>query len=460
MSGESQPTVFLGLAQYSHYSDVLRGHLIRALAPHYRLVVLTPLIDRAIAERDGYLEHPNVSYEKLDLAHPKLWVISDKYLRVPLTRDLDHLTYMRYFYERPHWWPRKLLMRARILFPKKLFSVDRLTRWEVRLARPSSAFLGLVRRSRPALLLTATPGFTPFEAELIVFAKRLGIPTAAVNINYDNLTSNGKLLRRTDYLAVWNEPMAQEARELHGFSDRELAVVGPLRFDHYFLDRDSQELLSREAFLRSKGLDPSRKTVVFAGPTPANYPPRLEFLRELLRLRREGAIRGSPNILVRLHPNDPHALYREFAGEAGLAIERAGRQTRSDAAGGQKIEMGEKDFLNLTATLQYADVVLNFASTVIMEACIFDRPVLNIAFPPYRRIVYEYEYNRGLVRTGGVKIASSPGELALMVNRYLANPALDRAERAHLLDTYLPFRDGKSYLRVARFIERIVRPLE
>lgn len=451
------PTVFLGLAQYSHYSDVLRGRLIRALAPHYRVVVLTPLVDQAIAERDRYFQHPNVIYEQLGLAHPKLWAICDKYLRVPLTRDLDHLTYMRYFYRRPHWWPRHLLMRARILFPRWLFSADHLTRWEVRLARPSAAFLELVRRSRPAILITATPGFTPFEAELIIFAKRLGLPTAAVNINYDNLTSNGKLLRRTDYLAVWNEPMAAEARALHGFSARALAVVGSLRFDHYFTDRDDPALLSREAFLRSKGLDPSRKTVVWAGPTPANYPPRLEFLSELLRLRREGAIRSNPNILVRLHPNDPHTPYREFSVEPCLAIERAGRQTRSDAAGGQKIEMGADDFLNLTATLTHADVVLNFASTMIIEACIFDTPVINVAFPADRSIVYQYEYNQGLIATGGVKTAYSPSELAALVNRYLEQPEFERAERKQLLDTYLPFRDGKSYLRTAQFIATIAR---
>lgn len=451
------PTVFLVLAQFSHYSDVLRAKLIQDLAERFRIVVLTPAIDGELSLRDQYFQHPNVIYYKIAISRQKFWMIFDKYFRVPLVRELDHLTYMRYFYRRPHAWVRKFLMRIRVLFPKKLFHPDRITRWEVRLAKPSAEFTELVKEHKPALLVTATPGFTAFEAEAIVFAKTLGIPTAAVNINYDNLTSNGKMIRKTDYLAVWNERMKQEAVELHRYQDDQLRVVGCLRFDHYFLDPKNPRFPAREVFLKGKGLDPAKPTIVFAGPTPSNYPPRKEFVSELLRLKREKALSGDPNVLVRIHPIDQLEIYKEFENISGVHFERAGRQTMPDTAGGQKIEMGEDDLFNLTATLKYADVVLNFASTVIMEACIFNRPVINIGFPEYRRIVYQFEYNKGLLDTGAVRLAHDPQELGRMINEYLAHPDLDHAERAKLVRDYIPFQDGKTHERTADFISQILQ---
>lgn len=448
-------SVLLGLAQFSHYSDILRGRLIGALADRCRVVVLTPVIDQARARRDGYPLRPGVAYERIVPAHPRLFALADKYLRVPLVRSFDHLVYMRHFYERPHAPLRKLLMRGRVFLPRALATTGRFTRLEERLAKPSAALGAIVRHERPRALLTATPGFTPFEAELIVAAKRLGIATMALDINYDNLTSNGKLIRKTGRLAVWNDGMAREARELHGYRDDELVRAGCLRFDHYFTDRGQAGFPSREAFLRSKGLDPKRPTVVLAGPTPQNYPPRRELVETLLGLRARGRFASNPNLLVRIHPIDRLDIYDGLSAE-NLAIERAGRSVLPDSAGGQKVEMNAGDLANLTATLCYADVVLNFASTVIIEAAIFDRPVINIGFPAYRRIAYEFEYNKALLDTGAARLAESPEDLAGLVDRYLEEPGLDREARRGLLQAYVPFRDGQTYVRTAEAVGRFI----
>ncbi|MEK9148214.1 MAG: hypothetical protein AAB650_02145, partial [Patescibacteria group bacterium] len=95
---------------------------------------------------------------------------------------------------------------------------------------------------------------------------------------------------------------------------------------------------------------------------------------------------------------------------------------------------------------------------VAMEAAIFDRPVINVAFPDYRRIVYQYEYNKHIVDTGGVRLARSPEELSELVNMYFRNPALDREARAKLLEFFIPFRDGRSWARTMDFIVKITKP--
>lgn len=447
-------TIFLALSQHSHFSDVLRSNFLGAMVERFKVVVLTTVIDEALARSHGFRRDPNIAYVKLPLTYEKMWMIFDKYLRVPLIRELDHLTYMKFFYRRDHWWPRKLLMCGRIFLPKRLITMDRLTRWEMRRAKPSPEFIDLVRRHRPVLLVTATPGFKPFEAEMIAFTKALGIPSVAVDLNYDNLTSTGKLIRKTDYLAVWNELMKSEAETLHRYPDRRLGIVGCLRFDHYFYDEKDPRFPSREDFLRAKSLDPGRRTVVFAGPTPSNYPPRRDFIFALLELKRRRRLDGDPNILVRVHPNDGLETYREFVAIPGVRFESASHKVDFDNPGA-RVEMDENDLTNLTATLKYADVVLNFASTVAIEACIFDRPVINIAFPDYRRIVYQFEYNKYIVDTKAVRLANDPEELAALINLYLARPEIDRAERAKLVADFIPFRDGANWRRAADFVSAV-----
>ncbi|MBI2097294.1 MAG: hypothetical protein HYT40_04105 [Candidatus Sungbacteria bacterium] len=85
----------------------------------------------------------------------------------------------------------------------------------------------------------------------------------------------------------------------------------------------------------------------------------------------------------------------------------------------------------------------------------FDVPVINIAFPDWRGIVYQYEYNKDLIDTGGVAMAWSPDELAERINAYLSEPSRDQAGRAKVVSEYTPFRDGCAYKRVVDFVRSL-----
>lgn len=442
--------VFLVLDLFSHISDALRGKLIEALAERYRVVVITQYLDAVSARVGGYFEHPNVSYEKLPISYKHFWPTANQLLRHSLVRAYDDFAVTRRFYYRPtHPLRVRVLTALGGLLPQRLTGTAPFTRLEQFLVRPSPAFRQLVVSHRPKLLLTARPGLSPFEAEMIIFAKNIGIPTMATNINYDNPYSVAKFYRNTDYLCVWNEHMKQQIETLHRYPSERVFVTGCLRFDHYFTDRSEGRMPSREAFLARKRLDPGRKTIAYLGPSPIMYPPRREFFDILLDLKTSGALAGDPNILVRMHPHDVAEPYQGWDRIPGVRVERAGRSRRADAeTRGQKVEMEEEDLLNLTATLAHADVVINFASTMIIEASIFDTPVINIAFPEEEARAYEFEFNRALAESGAVRMARSPDELAAQVNDYLGDPEKDRAGRAALVGKYVTFTDGRSWQRI------------
>lgn len=451
-------TVFLALDLFSHISDALRGEFIKALSKKYNVIVLTKYLDEEAALRGGYSKSDRVHYHKLTIRHRRLWDIFNRYIRHAFVRAYDGLYVTQYYYYRSdHPFVIRFLAGLGSFLPREWAGTRPFTFFEGIFAKPTNEFQVLVEKHKPVLMITARPGLGPFEAEMIHFAKRSGIPTVAINLNYDNPQSVAKFYRNTDYVLVWNPYMKQQMEQLHGYPRERVFVAGCLRFDHYFTDIASGSLPNRESFLKSKNLDPLRKTVVYATPTPVMYPPRKEFFRILLDLKRSGALRGDPNILIRLHPHDVLAPYEGWEQTAGVWVERAGHQRLSDSATkGQKVEMEEDDLVNLTATLAHADVVLVFASTVAIEATIFDKPAVSIGFPKKEAGIYWQEYNKAMIESGATRLAESHEDLKMLINRYLENPLRDRDQRRALFEKFVLFNDGRSHERAARLIDEIV----
>lgn len=452
--------IFIVLASHKHYSDVLRASdLVPSLARNYQIVVLTEHYTAEAARSRGLFQHENVIYRKVSVRYPRLWNFSDRYIRTYFVRELDHLDGVRLFDYKfyVHHLGHRILSEIGALLPKRFLTAERCTRIEAHLVRPTEEFLALVRRYRPRLIITATSGVMPLEAEIIVCARKLSIPTAAINLNVDYPHYQSKKARRTDYIAVWNPIMRREVEDYMHYPPDRVFVAGCLRYDHYFTDVERGLVRSREDFLRAKGLDPSRKTIVWS-TTTAFYKRVRELMHALLEARADGRLGDYPNILVRLHPSGAWRPYQEFAGTPGVAIDIPARHPVFDEqAKEHKAEMDKHDLVNLTETLLYADVVFLVCSTITIEASLFDKPVVGIGFPKHvRTATYASEPIRWFIARGAARVAASIEEMIKLLNRYLQNPELDRESRLALAQDYVYFTDGRSYERTANFIAEII----
>ena len=89
----------------------------------------------------------------------------------------------------------------------------------------------------------------------------------------------------------------------------------------------------------------------------------------------------------------------------------------------------------MAALLRHADVMVNFATTVTLEAAIVDTPTLLVAFSPIdpdemQRYVVGLHFRmhyRALVERDLVPVAWDRAQLVSWVNRYLDDPSLYRA---------------------------------
>ncbi len=447
-------TVFLFLKNSLFISDLLRTKYIEYLSSHYRVVIFSSIRP----EKEHYFSSPNIEYVDWKIQSPKLFAWF-KFLRTNCIREFDQVSSLQFYYGSPAFKNDK---RARILrflsqpFAKWL-TTEFFTKLEMFFLGHSPLFEKYCREYQPALIITATPGIQIFDAEPILFGRKLGIPTLATNFSWDNLTSFKCVrMRKPDYLFVWNEIIKESAVKLHKFAPERITVTGAMRFDRYF--DPAFKIPSREEFLRSKNLDPTQKTILFAtAGRKSKF--QAEVIRTILGWRRRGVL-PQVNLLIRVHPFDDINHYQEFIGLDNVCLEAAGkaRSYRDDRA---VIEIDDQDFLNLKATLAHADINVNYKSTISLESALFDKPVINFVDPTLSFQNKHYydpnSYYYPVVKNGGVRLTSDAGSFRNAILDYLKNPSLDSEGRRKVATMFFAFTDGLSYRRNVEYIEKLLK---
>jgi CDP-glycerol glycerophosphotransferase (TagB/SpsB family) len=313
----------------------------------------------------------------------------------------------------------------------------------------------LFNQHQPKLVVAANPGLVFSEVPLLRTARRRGVFSMAIDPSWDNFTNKLIPVRQVDRLVVWNDIMKAQAMELHGYRAEGIRVAGAPQFDPHFR---AQSRTPRDEFFRKIGADPSRKLVALTTTPRSLYRHHDHVLRALVPAIQGGALNGA-QILVRLHPRDEIEAYREFTNVPGVIIEKPFRDTVK-VADGLAIDVMPENQRHLGDTMCYADAVVNVASTIAIEACIFDTPVVNICFDgpgetPYvksARRYYSFTHYVNITSRGAVRVAQSPDEMVTMVARYLAEPSLDAAGRKQVVLDQCQFTDGRSAERVIQCV--------
>ena len=316
-----------------------------------------------------------------------------------------------------------------------------------------SAMEQLFDRYRPVLVIAANPGLVFSEVPLLRTAKRRGVRSMAIDPSWDNFTNKLIPVRQVDKLVVWNDIMKEQAINLHGYDAASIAVAGAPQFDPHFRTRTP-----RAEFFARIGADPNRKLIALTTTPRSLYSHHDHVLRELVKAMNDGRLRNA-QVLVRLHPRDEFGAYDEFTKTPHVIIEKPFRDTVK-VADGLAIDVMPENQKHLGDTLCHADVVVNVASTITIEACIFDTPVVNINFDgpdesPYvksARRYYSFTHYVNITNRGAVRVAASPGDLVRDVAGYLADPSLDSAGRKQVVMDQCQFTDGRSAERVVRLV--------
>lgn len=318
---------------------------------------------------------------------------------------------------------------------------------------PADYYLNLYRRIRPTLVFNGSHVHSQVAIQAIQAAQWLGIPTAAFIFSWDNLTSQGRILPAYDFYILWNEDLKRQLLAIYpAVHANRVFVTGTPQFDLHFRNNCH---LSREDFCGKVAADPLRPIVLYSTGMPEHMPGEPLIVEQIADMLMEMTDLQSPQLMVRVYPKDRTGRFDELRARRPDILFPEARWIES------WLTPTEDDNRLLTNTLRHVAVGINVASTISLELCMFDKPVLNVGYNPpgmqsvrvpYARY-YEYDHYRPLVESGAVEVASTPDEMRAFLRRSLVNPSARHEQRRALMSRMFgDTLDGRSHERVAKVL--------
>ncbi len=213
----------------------------------------------------------------------------------------------------------------------------------------------------------------------------------------------------------------------------------------------------KKTFFEQCKLEPALPTLLFAGST-------FEFhyfeILEILRLMRDQGKRY--NLIMRIYPNKallssafiiPLAAYAHTLPDVYISI--GDPHYKSGSTELEVLQIEEKILWN---SLKYCDAVVNLYSTISLEACIFDKPVINMWYfasqtnrvitPPVYVDYPRYRHNQRLASYGAVETTNSRTDLINLIDQRLYQPNGPSPSRRKTVEQECGPLDGKACERL------------
>lgn len=292
------------------------------------------------------------------------------------------------------------------------------------------------------------------EVALMRIAKKRGAHTIGMFKSWDNPTSKAFLRFFPDRIICHTELMVEEAVSLYRYPRERMVVTGVPQFDPYVTP---DFVSSRNDFFAKTGLDPQKKVILYAPAGDWMNPHDDDALRLLLGwIEREQV---PAQVLLRVHP--AYTTATDSVQNPALIIEHPGTHFSENL---KEVEFGEAEMRHLASTLAYSDVCINTASTLTIEAAIFDTPIVLIAFDgpkklPYWKSViryYDREHYVNIMRADACGFATDPQSFFATVREALETPEIHREGRARIVREQCYRLDGKAGTRVAQAIAELL----
>lgn len=273
----------------------------------------------------------------------------------------------------------------------------------------NEALHALLGRERPDLLIAPSGGIDVLVNDAVISARQLGIRSLVLVHNWDNLSSKGAFAVPPDALGVWGPQSVEQAQRIHRIPARTVHTLGAPSLDHYFRHVPGSTT-PRFPF----------RYALFAGC----YAPfdELTPLQELERVIEERGL--DLKVVYRPHPHRRGRIVPDHFDEAGFRhvvmdpevadlYERSFEGFRGDPD--RKPVFPGLD--SYPATFEHAEFVVCPLSTMIVEAAIFEKRVIVVAYddgvhPNSPAQVVHYDHFSGIDRIDGFVLTRRREDLA------------------------------------------------
>lgn len=356
---------------------------------------------------------------------------------------------------------------------KRLFPLMRTALWGLRRSRLArrvvtisqnhytpALYSDLFNHYSPELVITSTPGWR-WDRYLLREAAKHGVPTASVIVGWDNPSSYSLPGAPVDWITCWSQIQKEELIKGSDWQAERVNIGGIPSYDGYFR---KQWQLPKDEYFRTHSLDPDRKLISYASSF-ITFSPDIQNIKALADLITSDSLSQPCQLLIRLHPNhfmdDPR--FAQARGEVqAMARDLAHVHVVEPVPlGGQMGHYSGEDMPEKSSMMAHSDVFTTVYSTMVVEACTHDTPVVSICIDsqtgwpgkftlPLSKIG-DWPTHLRFRQSGAGKVAFDVDELKQALNRYLADPNADREARQHFIRRECTFTDGSAGRRTADF---------
>lgn len=452
-------TIFITIFQGVEAKNLLRTNVYRTLLadPEVRLVLFVRSEERKQYYAAEFPD-PRVTFAVMQYRLAGFWNTLFSKLKFTLLRtdttDLRRRMKLdrdrNYFSFAGSWLANRILAHAWI---RRI--VRRLDGWLVH----DRAFAPFFEKYRPAAVLCAHL-FDDDETALLREAKRRCVPTVGFINSWDKMTARSTLRLLPDTLLVFNDIVAEEAIRHADMSANRITAVGLPQYDCYVGHHPTE----RSEFLKKAGLLPEDRILLYAPMGETFSTADWDIIDLLHGWELAGLLPGRLKPFVRFQPNDT-VNDAELERRPWLRYDRPGK--RFTRTRGVDWDMDDAELRHLADTLAHLDLLVCYASSISIDAAVFDKPVINVDFElrPHEMLAksptqfYRMTHYRNALATGGIRLARSKEDLLDAIRVYAADPRRDRDGRERLVREQCGIMDGKAGERLATALLRAIKKL-
>jgi hypothetical protein len=335
--------------------------------------------------------------------------------------------------------------------------LSNLERKASRWLRTSDEFVRLYGALKPSLVFNASHVHSQLAIQAVQAAQWLGVPTATFIFSWDNLTSQGRILPSYDHYLVWNEDIRSQLLRIYPeVRPEQIVVTGTPQFDFHFRP---EFYWSRAEFCKRVGADPARPILLYSTGMANHMPGEDRVVEGIADMLRGMTDLGSPQLLVRVYPKD---LTGRFD-----ALKERRKDILFPKIPWEPAFLTPKyeDLFLLTNTLRHCAAGVNIASTISLELCMFDKPVINVGYDPPGMDIhpisfgryYQFDHYKPVVDSSAVEVVYSESDMSARLRAALTNPEHAAEKRkAFLRRMFADTLDGRSGSRAAHALLKLV----
>jgi hypothetical protein len=308
----------------------------------------------------------------------------------------------------------------------------------------------IVEDVRPDLIIVPSSGVDPVVVDIVRSARELGIPVLALIYNWDNLSSKAAFVVVPDYLGVGGYQAAEHAEQIHRIPRDRVAVLGSPYIDLHFAHPPGS----------TSSPFPFPYTLFAGCYQPFDELTAVELLeQEIERSKLDMKVVYLP------HPRRLPRRNDDFVDESRFKHVVIEPRTRDEYVAERGKGKGRRQPLPLDyypALLENAEFVVCPLSTMMLEAAIFQRNVLVIAYhdgvhPTSPGVAIKYLHFDGVDRVDTFEVCRERGDLGALFTR-LAREKRPPARPPKEQTDYYVYHDERPYsVRLKELVDEIGR---